>query len=171
MYAIIQTGGKQVRVTPGDVIQLEILPDKKKGDAVEFNQVLLVSTAAPEGQKSETWVGAPLLKGATVQGEVFQVGRGDKIVIYKMRRRKKYRRTQGHRQSHADVLITAVKSGQGKDEVLEAGKKSEILAKSFSNLKAKGTTPKAKAAATTSETKVKSAPKAKSAPKKAKSKE
>ena len=102
MYAVIQTGGKQYRVTPGDVIQVEKI-DAAAGDSLSLDQVLLVCDGA------EVRVGSPVLAGATVTAKVKGHGRGDKIRIFKLRRRKNYRRTQGHRQDYTEIEITGIK--------------------------------------------------------------
>ena len=101
-YAIILTGGKQFRVTPGEVVRVPTLVQKKTGDAVEFTDVL--AAADDEGVR----IGAPLVDGARVTGTVVQNGRGAKIIVYKFKRRKHYRRKQGHRQGFTAVLIDAI---------------------------------------------------------------
>ncbi len=99
MYAVIATGGKQYRVQPGETIKIEKLEGAKDQGAVTFDQVLLVADGA------DVKVGAPTLPGAKVTGEVLVAsGKGEKLLIYKYRRRKGYRRKTGHRQ-----LFTAVK--------------------------------------------------------------
>ena len=103
MYAIIESGGKQVRVEEGRWIDVELLPEET-GKTISFDKVLLVV----DGDKSS--VGAPYLTGATVQGEVVKHGKGRKIIVYKMRPKKHYRRKQGHRQAFTRVMITAVKA-------------------------------------------------------------
>ncbi len=103
MYAIIAAGGKQYKVTKGEVLQIEKLDDAV-GSAVEFDKVLMIS----DGEKTE--IGAPYLTGATVVGEISDHGRGDKINIIKFRRRKHYMRRQGHRQYFTAVKITDIKS-------------------------------------------------------------
>ena len=103
MYAVIETGGKQYRVQPGETIRVEKLEKDGKAlesGAVTFDQVLLVSTDA--GLK----VGKPTLAGAKVTAEVVESGRGKKVLIYKYRRRKGYRRKNGHRQPFTAVKIT-----------------------------------------------------------------
>jgi large subunit ribosomal protein L21 len=102
MYAVIESGGKQYRVAPGDVIQVEKLA-ARAGDTVSLDRVLLVSDGA------EVRVGNPMLSGAAVTAKVKAHGRGDKIRIVKLRRRKNSRRTQGHRQSYTEIEITAIK--------------------------------------------------------------
>lgn len=102
MYAIIKTGGKQHKVEIGRWVDVEKLP-QAEGEAVTFDQVLLVA----DGDKVQ--VGAPTL-GATVTGKVVKHGRGEKIVVYKMRPKKQYRRRAGHRQSFTRVMIEGIKA-------------------------------------------------------------
>lgn len=102
MYAVIESGGKQYRVTPGDVIQVEKL-DAPEGQTVDLNQVLMVSD--DQGVR----VGSPVLSGTTVTAKVKGHGRGDKIRVFKMRRRKHYRKTMGHRQYYTELEITGIK--------------------------------------------------------------
>ncbi len=101
MYAVFRTGGKQYRARQGEKVRVERL-DAAVGDAVAFDQVLLV------GEGANVQVGAPLLKGGKVEAKVVSQGREDKIIIIKFRRRKHYRRTQGHRQHFTEVEITAI---------------------------------------------------------------
>ncbi len=100
MYAIIATGGKQYRVAQGDVIYVEKL-DAAENDSVSFD-VLLVE------KDGDLKVGAPLVEGAKVEGKVLQQGRGEKIVVFKYKSKKNYRRKQGHRQPFTKVEITAI---------------------------------------------------------------
>jgi large subunit ribosomal protein L21 len=101
MYAVIRTGGKQYRVAPDDVIEIERLA-AKAGDQVEFSEVLMI---AGDGGVS---FGAPLIAGATVAGEVKALTRGPKLVIFKKKRRKHFRRKNGHRQDLMEVRITEI---------------------------------------------------------------
>jgi large subunit ribosomal protein L21 len=98
MYAVIRSGGKQYRVESGKQVRVEALP-ADVGAAVAFEEVLLV------GAGDSVKVGAPLIAGAKVKGTVLGHGRGEKVKIFKMRRRKHYQKTQGHRQSYTDVRI------------------------------------------------------------------
>ena len=100
MYAIIATGGKQYRVAQGDVIYVEKL-DAAENDSVSFD-VLLVE------KDGDLKVGAPLVEGAKVEGKVLQQARGEKIVVFKYKSKKNYRRKQGHRQPFTKVEITAI---------------------------------------------------------------
>lgn len=98
MYAVIQTGGKQYRVAPGDKLMVEKLPGDI-GDQVEFDKVLMLSR---DGAVS---VGAPVVEGAKVTGQIVEHGRGKKLIVFKFKRRKSYRRKNGHRQSYTTVQI------------------------------------------------------------------
>jgi large subunit ribosomal protein L21 len=98
MYAVIHAGGKQYRVSSGEKFRIELMP-AAIGESVSFDQVLAV------GQGDSLRVGAPYVAGVSVKGTVLGHGRGDKVMVFKMRRRKGYRRTQGHRQAYTEVLI------------------------------------------------------------------
>ncbi len=100
-YAIIVAGGKQHRVKVGQHCKLELMQGEP-GESVEFSNVLLKS----DGDKIQ--LGAPYIPGGVVKAEIVEHGRGDKIRIFKMRRRKTYRRTQGHRQHFTEVKITQI---------------------------------------------------------------
>lgn len=141
MYAVIQTGGKQYRVQPGDIVQIEKL-EGEVGTSVKFDQVLFASNGLADASK--IWLGKPLLSGATVEAEVVGQGRGEKILIIKMKRRKQYRRTQGHRQELTQVLVTSVANGAGETATLSASDKEAKLGKFYTQLKPKGlaSTPK-----------------------------
>lgn len=104
MYAVIKTGGKQYRVSEGDVLRVEKLD--VDGESVVFDQVLLIS-----GEQGID-VGAPLVDGASVEAKVLSQGRGRKVEIIKFRRRKHYMRRAGHRQSFTEVKITGIHGGQ-----------------------------------------------------------
>ncbi len=101
MYAVIKTGGKQYRVQEGDVLRVEKL-DAETGKEIQFDDVLMV------GEGESIKAGADVAK-ATVTGVVTESGRGQKIVVFKKRRRKNYRLTQGHRQSFTAVRIDSIK--------------------------------------------------------------
>lgn len=101
MYAVIKTGGKQYRVEQGDLLKVEKL-EIAPGETLSFDEVLLVV----DGENVQ--VGLPLLDGAKVTAEVVSQGRHDKIKIVKFRRRKHYRKQQGHRQWFTEVKITAI---------------------------------------------------------------
>jgi len=102
MYAVIRTGGKQYRVAPDDVIEIERL-GAKAGDQVQFSEVLMIA-----GDGDALSFGAPLIAGATVAGEVTALTRGPKLVIFKKKRRKHFRRKNGHRQDLMEVRITEI---------------------------------------------------------------
>jgi large subunit ribosomal protein L21 len=99
MYAVIASGGKQYAVKPGEVVRLEKLA-VKEGEAVEFDRVALIS-----GDDGQVTVGSPWIEGGRVSGEVTAHGRGEKVIVIKFRRRKNYRRRQGHRQAYTEVKI------------------------------------------------------------------
>lgn len=101
MYAVFVSGGKQHRVAEGDVVRLELL-EAEAGQAIEFDQVLLVSNG------EDVKIGAPLVQGGKVKAEVVTHGRGDKIRIVKFRRRKHFRKQAGHRQYFTEVKITGI---------------------------------------------------------------
>jgi len=102
MYAVIQTGGKQYRVSEGDILRVELL-EKDPKQAVTFDQVLLVAN------DSDLKVGQPTLQGATVEAEVIRHGRAKKVTIFKKKRTTTYQRTQGHRQGFTEVRIKGIK--------------------------------------------------------------
>jgi large subunit ribosomal protein L21 len=106
MYAVIKTGGKQYRVAAGDKIRVEQIP-ADIGAEITIDQVLAV------GAGDQLSVGAPLVSGATVSATVLSHGRGEKIRIFKMRRRKHYRKTQGHRQNYTELFIGRIASALG----------------------------------------------------------
>jgi large subunit ribosomal protein L21 len=101
MYAVIKTGGKQYRVESGAQVRVESLV-ADVGAAVSFDEVLLV------GGGDTVKVGAPLVSGAKVKATVVSHGRGEKVKIFKMRRRKHYQKTQGHRQNYTEVRIDEI---------------------------------------------------------------
>lgn len=103
MYAVVRTGGKQYRVAEGDVLRIERL-ELAPGDQVEFNEVLMI------GDGENTQLGAPLLAGAKVVGEVRAQGRADKVKIIKFRRRKHFMKRQGHRQYYTEVKVTGIQA-------------------------------------------------------------
>jgi large subunit ribosomal protein L21 len=105
MYAVIQTGGKQYRVEPGKTITVEKL-DGDKGTQIVFDQVLLVSS----GDGGSVTLGKPTVSGAKVTGEIVEQTRGDKLVVFKFRRRKNYVRRNGHRQDLTVVKVADIKA-------------------------------------------------------------
>ena len=100
MYAVIKTGGKQYRVSEGDRLRVEKLPGEV-GDTLEFGDVLMVG-----GEKVA--VGAPFVDGAKVSVQIMGQGRSKKVIVFKIKRRKGYRRKAGHRQAYTDLKITSV---------------------------------------------------------------
>jgi large subunit ribosomal protein L21 len=103
MYAVIQTGGKQYKVSPGDMVRVEKL-DAKPGDTVEIKDVYMVA----DGDKVS--VGKPTLASAKVTAEVVGEGRGEKLLIFKHRRRKGFRKTIGHRQDFTTIKVKEIKA-------------------------------------------------------------
>ncbi len=101
MYAVIKTGGKQYRVVPGEKLKVEKLVGDVGSDIV-IDQVLMVADG------DNVTVGAPVVAGASVKATVVSHGRHDKVMIFKMRRRKHYRKTQGHRQDYTEIQIQQI---------------------------------------------------------------
>ncbi len=101
MYAVIKTGGKQYRVAQGDTLRLETL-DGSAGDAIEFDQVLMV------GEGADVKIGTPLVAGSKVTATIKSQGRGKKVEIIKFRRRKHHMKRMGHRQNYTEVEITGI---------------------------------------------------------------
>jgi large subunit ribosomal protein L21 len=101
MFAVIRTGGKQYRVAAGDIIKVERL-EAEPGSTIAFDQVLMV------GEGADAKVGLPLVAGASVAAEVVAQDRGPKIIVFKKKRRKNYRRKNGHRQDITVLRITGI---------------------------------------------------------------
>jgi len=101
MYAVVRTGGKQIRVEPGARVRVEQLPGEV-GSNIELDQVLLVG-----GDDSVT-IGTPVVEGARVSGTITAQGRHPKIRVFKMKRRKGYRRLQGHRQAYTEIQVDSI---------------------------------------------------------------
>ena len=106
-YAIVQTGGKQHRVRPGDTIRVESLPGEV-GDAVELTDVFLVS------QGGEITLGTPTVPGAKVKAEVVGNGKGKKVIVFKYKAKTRYRRMRGHRQLYTDLKVTDISVTKGR---------------------------------------------------------
>lgn len=173
MYAVIRTGGKQYRVAPDDVIQVERL-STGPGESIDFDEVLLV------GEGAATTAGTPLVAGAKVRAEVLEEIRGDKIIVFKKKRRQGYRRKRGHRQNLTVLRITDITGADGKTV---SAPKAKVVAKSAAKAKAKpaaeskttekksatakAAEPKAKPKTETKAAETKSKAKPKAAPKKA----
>ena len=103
MYAVVRTGGKQLRVAPGDAVRVEKI-EGAVGDRVELDEVLLVSG------EGEAKIGTPLVEGAKVVGVITAQGRAEKITVFKMKRRKGYRRKAGHRQYYTEVRVDEIEA-------------------------------------------------------------
>ncbi len=103
MFAVVRTGGKQLRVEPGTAVRVEKL-EGAVGDSVELGEVLLVG--AEDGAK----IGTPLVAGAKVVGTITAQGRGPKLTIFKLKRRKGYRRKAGHRQSYTEIRVDKIEA-------------------------------------------------------------
>jgi large subunit ribosomal protein L21 len=103
MYAVIETGGKQYRVSPGQTVEVELLP-AEPGATVTLERVLLVTN------DGGTLVGQPVVAGGAVVATVTRAGRGKKIIVFKYKSKKRYRRTQGHRQDYTYLTITDIQA-------------------------------------------------------------
>ena len=136
MYAVIKTGGKQYRVAPTEVIEVEKLAGAA-GDSVAFAEVLMV------GGDGDVTVGGPLVSGATVAGEIVAQTRGDRILVFKKRRRQNSKRSRGHRQDLTVVRITEILT-EGK---APAAKSADAEAKPARKPRAKKAAPAAEAQA------------------------
>ncbi len=101
MYAIVETGGKQYRVTPGDVLKVELL-QTGEGEKVSFDKVLLVA------DDNGITVGEPFVTGATVEATVTEHGKAAKILVLKYKSKKNYRRLRGHRQRYTEIKIDSI---------------------------------------------------------------
>ena len=104
MYAIIRTGGKQFKISPGDTIKVERLK-ADEGARIDLKEVLMIA----DGEN--VTLGTPCIQGASVTAEVKAQGRGPKIKIVKFKRRKHYKRQAGHRQAYTELAITGIKTG------------------------------------------------------------
>ena len=103
MYAVVRSGGKQYRVSPGGSVRVEKLAGEV-GSKITLDEVLMV------GGEGDVKIGAPTVDGASVSGTIVAQGRGPKIRVFKMKRRKGYRRTQGHRQDYTEIRIDGISS-------------------------------------------------------------
>ena len=115
MYSVIECGGFQHKITVGETLKVPKM-DAKVGDVVTISNVLLFANGAT------IVVGAPLVSGAAVKLEVLDQGKGDKVISFKRKQRKRYHRTVGHRQLHTEVLVTEISSGADKSAVDEKAK-------------------------------------------------
>jgi len=115
MYAIIKTGGKQYRVSKGDVIKVEkIVPARANQKTVKFDEVLLVS------DDGKVTIGNPTVAGVVVEGKILEQGKNEKVVIFKYKRKKDYRKKQGHRQPYTAIEITKIGAKKAEKEEAEA---------------------------------------------------
>ncbi len=119
MYAVIETGGKQYRVQPGDVITVEKL-NAEAGDEIKFDKVLVM------GEGADAKVGTPYLDAA-ITGKVLENGRGKKVIIYKYKAKKDYRKKQGHRQPFTKVEIVEVGGERAPEKVEEPAKEEPVV--------------------------------------------
>ncbi|MEQ8165457.1 MAG: 50S ribosomal protein L21 [Alphaproteobacteria bacterium] len=117
MFAVVRTGGKQYRVAPGDVIQVEKLAGEA-GETITLDDILMVNDG------KTTMLGTPVVKGASVTAEIVAQARADKILVFKKKRRKHYRRLNGHRQEVTVLRISAI-NGAGKGKAAAGGSKAE----------------------------------------------
>lgn len=107
MLAVIKTGGKQYLVSPGDKIKVEKL-DAKEGKEIIFDQVLLCLSAGRQTISGEMKIGTPLVKDAKVTAKVLKQGKGEKLIIFKYKPKKRYKRKIGHRQTFTEVEILKI---------------------------------------------------------------
>lgn len=121
MYAIIESCGKQYKVAQGDVVFFEKL-DAEEGKKITFDKVILVS------ENGKVQVGNPYVKGVKVEGKVVSHGKAKKIIVFKMKPKKNYRRKQGHRQPYTKVEITGIKTAAKKAEATEAKAETKTAA-------------------------------------------
>ena len=105
MYAVLETGGAQFKVQEGEKIQVPLLA-AQEGDKLKLDKVLLIA----EGGKS--WIGAPYLENVAIEAEVTKNGKLPKIIVYKKKKRREYRRTRGHRQDFTELLISRIPTPQ-----------------------------------------------------------
>lgn len=106
MYAIVNTGGKQYRVEPGDTLRVEYLP-ADEGDLVELEDVRMLSDDG-----GAVTMGAPSIEGAKVTAEVLAQGRGKKVIVFKYKAKTRYRRKNGHRQNFTELRVTDISYGK-----------------------------------------------------------
>ena len=123
MFAVIRTGGKQYRVAPNDIIEIEKIAGNP-GDVVELSEVLLL------GGEGAATTGTPTVSGAMVAAEVLEQKRGDKIIVFKKKRRQGYRRTRGHRQDLTALRITEILTDGKKPSKAAAAKPKAASAES-----------------------------------------
>lgn len=122
MYAIIESCGRQYKVAEGDVVFFEKL-DAEEGKKITFDNVILVS------EEGKVQIGNPYVKGVKVEGKVISHGKGKKIIVFKMKAKKNYRRKQGHRQPYTKIEITTIKTSTTTTKKTETAKKEEPVKK------------------------------------------
>ena len=145
MYAIIESCGKQYKVAEGDVVFFEKL-DAEEGKKVTFDKVILVS------EEGKVQVGNPYVKDVKVEGKVVSHGKGKKIIVFKMKPKKNYRRKQGHRQPYTKVEITSIKAAAKKSETAKAEDTKTTTKKATSAKSTTKTATTSKKAETTKKT-------------------
>ena len=142
MYAVVKTGGKQYKVAKDDIIEVEKL-DGAAGDKVQFDTVFMIGTG------DAVKIGTPLVTGCNVSAEIVRQKKGDKIIVFKKRRRQNYRRTRGHRQDLTVLRILKVSDGEKAAPKKTANKDDKEAkkpaAKTAKKAPARKTSPKAKA--------------------------
>jgi large subunit ribosomal protein L21 len=142
MFAVIRTGGKQYRVAPNDIIEIEKIAGKP-GDIIELSEVILLSG---DGGPKTGKTGSPTIEGAMVAAEVIEQKRGDKIIVFKKKRRKNYRRKNGHRQSLTALRITEILTDGKKPSKQAARPEPKKVEKKPAEAEAKSAKPAAKKA-------------------------
>jgi len=135
MFAVIKSGGKQYKVSAGDVIKLEKLPGKP-GTLVQFKDVIAVT-----GDNGQITLGSPMVAGAVVSGEILEQGKDEKVLIFKKRRRHNYRRKIGHRQEVTWLRVREIKFGQSSAKSDTPNRKPYKKADGHAARMAKGTSP------------------------------
>lgn len=142
MFAVIRTGGKQYRVAPNDIIEIEKIAGKP-GDIIELSEVILLSG---DGGPKTGKTGSPTIEGAMVAAEVIEQKRGDKIIVFKKKRRKNYRRKNGHRQSLTALRITEILTDGKKPSKAAPRSEPKKVEKKPAEAEAKSAKPAAKKA-------------------------
>ena len=138
MYAIIESCGKQYKVSEGDIVFFEKL-DTAEGKKITFSNVILVS------EEGKVQIGNPYVKSVKVEGKVISHGKGKKIIVFKMKPKKNYRRKQGHRQPYTKVEITSIKTSTKQTETTKTTEKKAETTKTTTTKTATAKTTKAEA--------------------------
>jgi len=107
MYAVFRSGGKQYRVSPGSSVRLEKLPGEV-GSPITLDEVLMLGPDAATPEEGKVEIGSPTVDGARVTGTITAQGRGPKLTVFKMKRRKGYRRKYGHRQDYTEIRVDQI---------------------------------------------------------------